>query len=112
MRKIILRGSGKTVGTDFAEAQLYPEDTPDSSLDRDCWQASIDNASCYGWEYVGSDWEPDEDEDEDEAWDSVCTDEELNYYWEEYNSEEHDGLRMGGGSFEEDFARQAEGMNR
>jgi hypothetical protein len=108
MRKIILRGCAKTVGTDFAEAMLYTADTPDSVLDEDCWQAAIYNAEMYGWEYTGDDWET-EDEDED-VWDHYISDSDIGCYWEEYNCEEHDGLRMGGGSFEEDFARQAERM--
>lgn len=109
MRKIILRGSAKTVGTDFAEAALYPEGTPDSTLDSDCWYAAIDNAAMFGWDYVTSDYVPEEDfeseDDEYQFWDSICTDDDLNYYWEEYDPAKHDCIRMGGGSFEDDFER-------
>lgn len=105
MRKIILRGYAKTVGTDFAEAALFDAGTSDSVLDEAAWQASIDNAQMYGYEYTGDDCILD-DEDED-VWDKWITDSELGYYWEEYNGEDHDGLRMGGGSFEEDFERLA-----
>jgi hypothetical protein len=110
MRKIIFRGHAKTVGTDFAEAVLYTDDTPDSVLDHDCWQAAIDNAEMYGYEYVGSDFEYEDDEEEEDVWDRQIDENELGYYWEEYDSELHDGHRMGGGSFEKDFAKQAERM--
>lgn len=106
MRKIIFRGYAKTVGTDFAEAQLYSNDTPDSVIDDDCWQAAIDNAQMYGWDFVDYDFEP---EDEDD-WDHYCTADDIGSYWEEYDPEKHDGERCGGGSFEEDFAKQAERM--
>lgn len=106
MRKIIFRGYAKTVGTNFAEAQLYPDDTPDSVIDDDCWQAAIDNAQMYGWDFVDYDFEP---EDEDD-WEHYCTADDIGSYWEVYNGEEHDGERCGGGSFEDDFVMQAERM--
>ena len=113
MRKIILRGSAKTVGTDFDEAVLFEAGTPDSVLDEACWNASIDNAAMYGWDYVDGSWEPESEDPEEqyEEWDRVCTDDDLNYYWEEYDSEKHDMLRIGGGSFEDDFALQMGRMN-
>lgn len=113
MRKIIIRGHAKTVGTDFTEAVLYRANTLDSVLEEDCFQASIDNASMYGWDFVDSYWEPESEDPEEqyEEWLSVCTDDELGYTWEEYDSEKHDMLRIGGGSFEDDFAMQMERMN-
>lgn len=107
MRKIIFRGSAKTVGTDFAEAALYPDDTPDHILDRDCWEAAVANSEMYGWELVD---DYDYDSEDDSYYDNYCTYDDINGYWEEYDPEEHDGHRAGGGSFEEDFARQAERM--
>lgn len=105
MRKIILRGSAKTVGTDFAEAALFEAGTPDSVLDQACWEAAIENAAMYGWEYSGDDCILEDDE-----YDNYVTDSELGYQWEEYDAEKHDMLRIGGGSFEDDFARQMERM--
>lgn len=99
MRKIILRGYAKTVGTDFAEAALFDEGTPDSVIDDAAWQAAIDNAEMYGYDYIGEDLE------NEEYWESHISENDLGYYWEEYNPKEHDMLRMGGGSFEEDFER-------
>lgn len=105
MRKIIFTGYAKTVGTDFAVAQLYTADTPNSALDEDSFQFSLDNAQMYGWEYSGDDCILD-----DEEYDNYVTDSELGYQWEEYDAEKHDMLRIGGGSFEDDFARQLERM--
>lgn len=100
MRKVILRGYAKTVGTDFAEAAIFEEGTPDSVIDDAAWQAAIANAEMYGYDYTGDDCIL-----EDENYDRYITDSELGYYWEDYNGEDHDGHRCGGGSFEEDFER-------
>ncbi len=101
MRKVILRGYAKTVGTDFAEAAIFEEGTPDSVIDEAAWQAAIDNAEMFGYDFIHDDYDIDA-EDEDN-WDRYITDSELGYYWEDYNGEDHDGHRCGGGSFEEDF---------
>lgn len=97
MRKIILRGSSKFCGTDFAEALLVPDDTTDEQLSQYAWDASVANAEMYGQELVD-----DYSEDED-LYEYQVTGDDLNYYWEDYDPEEHDGHRLGGGSFEEDF---------
>ena len=41
----------------------------------------------------------------DRDMDRVFCDEDLDYYWEEYDPVEHDCQRQGGGSFKEDIAR-------
>lgn len=87
MRKIVLRGSAKTVGTDFAFLEEFEDDVTDTELDRAAWEASIENAQTYGWDYVTDDYYIPEDEE-----DYYITDAELNYYWEEYEPEVHDGL--------------------
>lgn len=107
MRKIIFRGYAKTIGTDFAHADLYPADTPDSVLDEAAWEYAVENAQSFGWDLTD---DPDDIEN-DENDDNYCTADEIGAYWEEYNGEKHDDERCGGGSFEEDFARQAERMN-
>jgi hypothetical protein len=101
MRKIIFTGSAKTVGTNFAEAELYPAEATNAQLDEDAFQYSVQNAEMYGWEYVGDDCILDDDE-----YENYVTDSELSYQWEEYDPEKHDMLRIGGGSFEDDFALQ------
>lgn len=96
MRKIILQGAAKTVGTDFAEAVAFHDDVTEDQLDKAAWEASIENAEMYGWSYTGSDELVDDEDD-------YISDSELDYYWEDYDPEKHDGLRIGGGSFEGDF---------
>ncbi len=87
MRKIVLRGSAKTVGTSFAELVEFPDDVTEDQLDRAAWHASIENAESYGWSYTGSDELLD-----DEEYDDYISDSELDYFWEEYDSEKHDGI--------------------
>lgn len=99
MRKIILRGSAKTVGTDFAEALLVPNDTSDDKITEYCYEASVENAQMYGWDLV---------DDYSNEYESEVTSDDLEYYWEDYDPEEHEGLRAVGGSFEDDFSLQME----
>lgn len=96
MRKIILRGYAKTVGTDFAEAALFDDDVTDDQLDMAAFDAAVANAEMFGWDYIGDDCIEDD-------YENTVSDSELGYYWEDYNGDEHDGYRSGGGSFEEDF---------
>jgi hypothetical protein len=96
MRKVILMGAAKTVGTDFAEAAVFEDGASDDTITEAAWQASIDNAQMYGYEYSTN-------ESEEDDYDSVIYDHELDYYWEDYNPDKHDDLRCGGGSFEEEF---------
>lgn len=87
MRKIVLRGSAKTVCTDFAFLVEVPDDISNEELDRMAWEESIENAGSYGWDYTGSD-----ELLEDDEYDQYVTDSELEYYWEEYDPEKHDGI--------------------
>lgn len=99
MRKIILQGSGKYVGMDFAEALLVPDDTTNSKLDQYAWEASVASAEMYGY-YLVDDYS----EDEDGAFlEYEVTGDDLGYFWEDYDPEKHDMIRGGGGSFEDDF---------
>lgn len=97
MRKIILQGSGKYVGMDFAEALLVPDDTTIELLNEYAWEASVATAEIYGY-YLVHDYSEDEDASECEV-----TVDDLSAWWEDYDPEKHDMLRAGGGSFEGDF---------
>lgn len=86
MRKIILRGSAaKSVGTNFAQLEEFPDDVTNDQLHEAAFQASIENAEAYGWSYTGSDEFIEDDED-------FISDSELDYYWEDYDPEKHDGI--------------------
>lgn len=60
---------------------------------------SLENAEKDASEYAWYWWESDHDDD------SGFEDEGPDWTIEEYNPEEHDMLRSGGGSFEDDFAK-------
>ena len=101
MRKIIFRGMAKTVGTEYAQAELLEDTVDDDMLDALAFDISVENAEMYGYTYVeGYD---------DEDFDDYCTGADLDYYWEEYDPEKHDGLSLCG-SFEEEFKIQAAQM--
>lgn len=86
MVKVIILGNwAPYVGTDYCEALgIYP------SLDA----ARLD-AETRAWET----WEGEEDEE------SGLEDEGPDFWIEEYDPEKHDMLKVGGGTFEDDFSR-------
>lgn len=85
--KVIIRGSwSDCVGTDYCDALgIF------NSLEE-----AQDAAADYAWDC----WQPQEQDDEDTAFEDGGPD----YYVEEYNPAEHDMLRAGGGSFVDDFS--------
>lgn len=89
MIKVIIRGNwANYVGTDYCDALgIY------NTLE-EAWG----DAETRAWET----FEEDEDDiDENGEYQGEGPD----YYIEEYNPDEHDMLRAGGGSFEEEFSR-------
>jgi hypothetical protein len=73
------------------EVVEYPDDVTDLELDDDAWQGALDHAESYGI-YPPSDEDFDEDGFEKETEDSPCySGENIDGFWEEYNSEKHDG---------------------
>lgn len=94
MRKIVLIGAGPTVGTSFAEGVLVPYDISDSDLDDMSFEASVANAEMYGYQY---------DPDCEGDYETQTNGDDLDYRWEDYNPEEHDGLFIDGcNPFEEE----------
>ena len=88
--RVIIRGNwAPYVGTNYCEAL----GVFDSLEDKDCRGAAEDRA----WET----WEDDDNTDEETG---EYEGEGPDYYVEEYDPDEHDMLRTGGGSFEDDFA--------
>lgn len=85
MIKVIIRGDwSDCVGTDYCHALGIYETLEDAAGD----------AEDYAWGV----WEP-QGYDEDDGFE-----EEGPEYWvEEYNPKKHDMLRVGGGSFKQDF---------
>lgn len=90
MRKVIAFYTGPYAGTDACGAFLVP--------------ANLDEAGVIDWIV---DWAWNEHEqwvEYDENEDGI-EDEGPSFWFEDYDAEKHDMLRMGGGSFEEDFER-------
>lgn len=71
------------VGTDTAEAFIVPEGWTDGMLSDEAWQFATQHAESYGV-YPDSD-------DEDTENPNGLTWNEVEGYWEEYDSEKHDG---------------------
>lgn len=86
MRKIIAFYSGPFAGTDSCAAFVVDNRLTDDQIVR--WLEP--------WAWDEHDQWADEDSDEFEE-------EGPDYHFEDYNPEKHDMLRVGGGSFEDDF---------
>ena len=92
MRKIIGFYNGPFCGTDSCTPLLVSDEATEDQIsdmlldwaydEHENWVEYDDEGNCL--EYAGPD-----------------------FHWEEYDPEKHDGLRVGGGSFEEDFEREA-----
>lgn len=98
MRKIIITGSAATVGTDFARAYLVQDDAPETELEELALEAALNNAESFG-QYLYPDEYTEDDEDLECYYDAS----DFEGTWSDYDPEIHDELRVGGGSFEEDF---------
>ena len=82
--QVVFLGSGPTVGTDFAHGPYaYPDDTSESVLSQDAFSYALANAEMYGYDYA-----PEAEGD----YETVTNGEDLDYFWEIYDPEKHDGL--------------------
>lgn len=101
MRKIIGFLNVGMAGCDVADAFVFDDETPDFLIDRTIHEAGIEWASSY------RNIEFDDVEETDEYVEGSDFEyaENIESYWEEYNGEDHDGKRTGGGSFADDFER-------
>jgi len=93
LKKMVLRLSAG-VGMDSAEFVLVPVTMTEDELSNDAWEAAVQHAQMYGLEpdsyrcyYEGEE----SDEDDDDRFSN-----DIEGYFEEYDPEEHDGLRIGG----------------
>lgn len=101
MRKIVVIGSGPTVGMDYCDVLgVYPEDIADCQILSEARDYALDYVSGY-MEILAE--EPDYDDWEHYV--DYCYEEDIEYRFEEYNPEIHDMYKTGGGSFQEEFTR-------
>lgn len=99
MRKIIGFLNTGMNGCSAAQAYIFADDDTDDYIDSIIHQESIQQAESY------LDVVSDDTEETDEYFEGTdfVYESEIDGYWEDYNGDDHDGQRCGGGSFEEDF---------
>lgn len=96
MRKIVIQMNAGYAGTDSAEFVLVPNDMTDEELSDYAYQCGLAHAEMYGV-YPEADRPDDFDEEEADSWSSYSYSDNIEGWWEEYDPEKHDGLRVGGG---------------
>ena len=99
MRKIIGFLNTGMVGCSVAQAYVFEDTDTDEYIDGIIHQESVQQAEAY-LDVVQEDTVESEEyyEGSDFIYES-----EIDGYWEDYNGEDHDGHRVGGGSFADDF---------
>ena len=91
MRKIVIGMNAGCVGTDAWEFYEVPDDVTDEELNDFAWQRGLDHAEMYGIYYAPHYWD-DESYDPDDD----CYSENIEGWWEPYDSEKHDGYSHSG----------------
>ncbi len=91
-------------GMDTVIAMGVPDDATQEYIDDEAWMLAVDNADSFGYYPMPDEY--DDGEDEDATYSEEGSDhyvDSIEGYAEDYDPEKHDGLRPGGGSFEDDF---------
>lgn len=91
-KKMVLRLYGGVLGTDSADFYLVPVDANEEELNEFAWGEAVNWAAGFGV-YPESEKPEDYDEEYDHG-DEYSDD--ISGWFEEYDSDEHDGLRVGG----------------
>lgn len=89
MRKIVVIMDAGFVGTDAYEAYTVPDDVSDEELSEFAWMRGKEHAESYGI-YPRSEYEDCNDISEEELDGDEYSD-NIEGYWEPYDSEKHDG---------------------
>jgi hypothetical protein len=101
MRRVIGFLNVGMIGCSVADAFVFEDDASDKFISDTIWEASVDWANSYR-DVVSNETEETDDYVEGSDFER---EENIDSYWEDYNGENHDMERTGGGSFEEDFER-------
>ena len=96
MRKLIATLYTGYCGSDGHEAFSVDDDTSEDEINIIVYEMALEHACSYGYYPY-----PEDDDDLDEENDGYS--QGIEGAWEDYNPEEHDRYRAGGGSFESDF---------
>lgn len=91
MRKIVIGMHAGQAGTDSWEFYLVPESISDTELSDFAWERAKDHAEMYGI-YPREEYADTEDYDED----SESYSDNIEGWYEDYDSEKHDSHRVGG----------------
>lgn len=94
LKKMVLMLDAGYAGMRSAEFCLVPVDMTEDELSQYAWESAVDFASSYGI-YPTSDLDSLSDEEMAEVNDSDYTD-NIGGWFEDYNPDKHDGLRVGG----------------
>lgn len=100
MRKLIVFMSTGYAGMDACDALLVEDSATEDEIQEEAWQLAIEHAESYGI-YPYEEYADEEDFDAD----SDSYSHNIDAWTEDYDPRKHDGLRSGGGSFEDDFAK-------
>lgn len=86
MVKIVYQGNAPMMGTSYAYLEQYETMPETRVLDEIAWEYALKNADSYGTVYDPEDEEYEEDEVRH------FLEEDIDGWWEIYNSEEHDSI--------------------
>lgn len=117
MRKLIVHMSNSAaIGMDAYDALLVEDNATNEDIDDAAFEMAIDHASSFfdvenndfdGVDYIDCD-EEGNDVTNDMQWGvDYILEADVEASWKDYNGEDHDNYRAGGGSFEDDFAELA-----
>lgn len=87
-KKMVLHLYAGFAGTDSAEFWLVPATATEEEINVVAWQSALNHAEMYGI-YPESE-RPEDEEDSDDYSDNI------DGYFEDYDPEKHDGLRVSG----------------
>lgn len=90
MRKIVICMDAGMAGTDDYEFWEFPDDITVKELNDFAWQAGVHHADMYGI-YPQAEYTDDEVDADPESYSD-----NIEGYWEEYDSKKHDGYSMTG----------------
>lgn len=91
MRKIVIGMHAGMAGTDSWEFYLVPESISEDELNDFAWECAKNHAESYGI-YPREEYADTEDYDED----SESYSDSIEGWYEDYDSDKHDGHRVGG----------------
>lgn len=98
MRYIVFMLYAGMAGTDSAQFVEFEDYITDTDLNEESWQRALNHAAKYGvYPMCEMPEDYDEEESDSDSWINDSYSESIEGYWEKYDPEKHDGLRVGNG---------------